>query len=105
MSRAKPVSRDSSVKPPTVNIRPSKFASAGQPARSLMAGEAGHYPAFEAADRYFEARHAFVARDCGLLALADGCNERLQLRAQWFRMADREMPHGIAAVRLEAETF
>src|SRR4051794_33501422 len=105
MSRANPVSRDSSVKPPTVKMRPSKIRSAGQPASSPNMGEPRHRPALEAADCYFKARYAFIARDCRLLAVADGCDESLQLCAQRLRMANREMPHRIASVRLESEAF
>ena len=47
----------------------------------------------------------FVAGHGGRLAAADGVDEGDQLRAQRLGIADRQMPHRVTAVRLEAETF
>ena len=41
----------------------------------------------------------------GAVAGADRADEGQQLGAQRLGMADRQMPHGIAAVGLEAEAF
>ena len=72
----------------------------------LRAAEAaGRAGCFEAADRDFEAGHAFIAGDRRRLAGADGIEERDQFGAQRLVMADRQMAHRIAAVGLEAEAL
>ena len=48
---------------------------------------------------------AFFAGHRGRPAAADGVDEGEQLGAQRLGIADRQMPHRVAAVRLEAETF
>ena len=62
--------------------------------------------AVEAADRDLEARDAFLAGHRRRASpVADRADEGLQLGAQRLGMADREMPHRIAAVGLEAEAL
>src|SRR6266568_9522461 len=60
---------------------------------------------FQAADRNFKAGHAFVAGHRWHAAGAHGAEERDQFGSQRLVMADGQMTHRIAAVRLEAETF
>ena len=59
----------------------------------------------QAADGDFKAGDAFVAGNRGRAAGAHRIEEGDQLGAQRLVMADREMAHRIAAVRLEAEAF
>ena len=60
---------------------------------------------FEAADRDLEARHALFAGHRRRAAGAHRLEECDQLGAQRLVVTDRQMPHRIAAVGLEAETF
>src|SRR4029077_19037746 len=60
---------------------------------------------FEATDRDFEAGDAFVAALRGRAAAAYGADKGDQFGAQGLVMADRQMAHRIAAVRLEAEAL
>src|SRR6185312_17024882 len=60
---------------------------------------------FQAAGRDFQARHCFLAGHGGYAAGPDRIEERNQIGAQRFIMADREMAHRVAAVRLETEAF
>src|SRR5260370_27592634 len=57
----------------------------------------------EATDRNFKAGHAFVARHRRHPAGTHGAKECDQFGAQGLVMADRQMTHRVAAVRLEAE--
>ena len=66
---------------------------------------AGFAGRFQAADRDFEAGDALVAGHRRHAAGAHGIEERDQFGAQRLVMADRQMAHRIAAVRLEAEAF
>src|SRR5712664_314553 len=68
-------------------------------------GRGGLGGSFQAADRNFKAGHAFVAGHRGHAAGAHGADERDQFGAQRLVMANGQMTHRIAAVRLEAETF
>src|SRR5919197_2482306 len=111
MSRAKPVTRESSVKPPTVRMRSimaallaPRFASAGGPTH-LALRRHPRRPLLEAAHGDFEARHAFLAAHHRFAALADRGEEGDKLAAQRLGIADRQVPHRIAAVRLEPEAF
>src|SRR4029077_19551695 len=56
---------------------------------------------FEATDRNFQAGDAFVAGHRGLAAAAYGADKGDQFGAQGLIMADRQMGHRIAPVRLE----
>src|SRR3954470_15547000 len=80
--------------------------SADDAARSLArSGGRGFGRLFEAADRDFETGDTLVAGNRRHIAGADGIEECDQLGAQRFVMADRQMPHRIAAIGLEAEAF
>src|SRR6266699_3936899 len=68
-------------------------------------GRGGLGGSFQAADRNFKAGHTFVAGHRGHAAGAHGAEERDQFGAQRLVMADGQMTHRIAAVRLETETF
>ncbi len=59
----------------------------------------------EAADRDFEAGNAFGAGHRRLALRAHRLEERDQFGTQRLVMADRQMAHRIAAVRLEAEAL
>src|ERR1700735_3209652 len=59
----------------------------------------------KAAHGDLEARDALLAGHWRRLAAADRIDEGDELGAQRLRIADREVPHRIAAVGLEAETF
>src|SRR3954463_9804976 len=76
-------------------------------ARTLSGRGRGRGPRrrFQALRRDLEAGDTFVAGDRRRLDVAHGLEERDQLGAERLVMADRKMPHRIAAVRLEAETF
>ncbi len=57
-------------------------------------------------DRDLEAGHRPLRRDtAGIAPDADGIEEREQLGAQRLVMADRQMPHRIAAVGLESRNI
>src|ERR1700674_747552 len=75
--------------------------------RSLAGGRSGGGPGgtFKATDRDLETGDALVAGHRRHAATAHGAEERDQLGAQRFVVADRKVAHRIAAVRLEAETF
>ena len=62
-------------------------------------------PAFQAADRDLEAGDALLAGHRRRLAGADRIDEGDKLGAQRLVVADREVPHRIGAVRLEAEAL
>src|SRR5690242_19571614 len=80
--------------------------SANQPSGAGPAtAHAGDGALLEATDGDLETCHAFLAGHGGLLPVADRSDERLQLGAQRFGVTDREVAHGVAAVRLEAEAF
>src|SRR5438093_13134749 len=80
--------------------------SADDAARSLARGGGrGLGGLLEAADCDFETGDALVAGNRRHIAGADGIEERDQFSAQRFVMADRQMPHRIAAVGLEAEAL
>src|SRR5262245_48474173 len=59
----------------------------------------------QAAHGDLQARHALLAARDRRAAIADRREERDQLGAQRFGVADRQVPHRIAAVRLEPEAF
>src|SRR5438552_18754317 len=80
--------------------------SAGDAARSLARGGCrGLGGLLEAADRDFETGDTLVAGNRRQVTRADGIEECDQLGAQRFVVADRQMPHRITSVGLEAETF
>src|SRR5438094_545503 len=82
--------------------------SPGGPARELALGGDGDLAAAaaaEAAHGDIEAGDAFFPGDGGNRSVTDRGHERGKLGAQRLRMADREVPHRIAAVRLKAEAF
>src|SRR6185437_437222 len=60
---------------------------------------------FKATRGNFEAGHALIARDRRRAAGTHRVQEGDQFGTQRLIMADRQMAHGIAAVRLEAEAF
>src|SRR6266478_4915703 len=60
---------------------------------------------FQATDRDFKAGDAFVAGHRGHAAGAHRAEERDQFGPQRLVMAHRQMPHRVAAVRLEAEAL
>src|SRR5580658_8871004 len=62
-------------------------------------------PPLEAADRDLEAGDGFLAGNGRRLAATDRIDESDHFGTQRLRITDREMPHRIAAVRLETETF
>src|SRR5579872_2792874 len=79
---------------------------AGDPPRRLALRWNGKLGAgVKAADRDFEARDPFLAGDRWRAASAQRVDERAQFRAQRLGVADRQVPHRVAAVRLEAEAF
>src|SRR6266511_1756445 len=80
--------------------------SAGQPSGAAPAtAHTRHGALLEATDGDFETCDAFLACHGRLPALANRCDKGLQLGAQRFGVADREMAHGIAAVGLKTEAF
>src|SRR5690242_5166235 len=85
--------------------RPSASASAAHAAPRRRAMIGCGVAAIETADRDFEACNALITGHRRLSARADCANEGQQLRAQRFRVTDREMPHRVAPVGLEPETF
>src|SRR6478735_11690002 len=82
-----------------------RTTSAGHPPGTAAAAHARQRTTFEALDGDFEARHALFPGYGRLFAVTDGTHERLQFGAQRLGMADREMAHRIAAIRLEAEAL
>src|SRR5471030_1964506 len=76
-------------------------------ASDLARGTARHGggPALQALDRDLQARDTLVAADDRLLVVADRLHESQKLGAQRLGVADRQMPHRIAAVGLEAEAL
>src|ERR1700682_840697 len=60
---------------------------------------------FQATDRDFKTGDAFVAGHRGHAAGAHRAEERDQLGPQRLVMAHRQMPHRVAAIRLEAEAL
>src|SRR5260370_11084085 len=78
MSRAKPVSRESSVRPPTVKKRPIIGRASRRPRRGRLRSadhaprratpDGRHCTGFETPDRDLQARYALIAGDRGLLA-------------------------------------
>src|ERR1700724_3187955 len=75
--------------------------------RSLAggSGRGGFGGIFKATDCNFETGHALVAGHRGHAAASHRMEERNQLRAQRLVMAERQIAHRIAAIRLEAEAF
>src|SRR5712672_2798857 len=82
-------------------------ALTGDAPRSLAggSGRGGFGWIFKALDWDFETGHALVAGHRRHAAAPHRMEERDQLRAQRLVMADRQMAHRIAAVRLEAEAL
>src|SRR5882724_6048302 len=82
-------------------------ALTGDAPRSLAggSGRGGFGWIFKALDCDFKTGHALVAGHRGHAAAPHRMEERDQLRAQRLVMANREMAHRIAAVRLEAEAL
>src|SRR5476649_59574 len=73
-------------------------------ARPFAGGGGGRLRgSFQASDRNFEAGHALLTGHRRNAAGAHGVEERDQFGTQWLIVADRQMTHGITAVRLEAE--
>ena len=93
---------------PGVLVHDLAIADAGAPWRRRLDAARGLrralgvVAAVEALDRDREARDAVLAGDRRRRAVPDRLDEGHELGAQRLGMADREMPHRIAAVGLEA---
>src|SRR5262245_28611437 len=88
------------------STREKSARSAGDAPRPLALRHSRRRSArIEAADGNFEACNALFAGHGGSAAAADGVDEGEQLGAQRLGVADRQMAHRIAAVRLKAETL
>src|SRR5690349_21832222 len=80
--------------------------STGEPARARSSRQrGGNGPVLQATDCDCKPGDTLLSGDRRPLALANGAGEGLQLGAQRLGMPYREMPHGITAVRLEAEAL
>src|SRR5262245_119308 len=80
-------------------------ASANNSPRTLPLQRCVDGLSVEAADRDSQTRHRLFARYRRRLVAADRGNESHQFGAQRLLVTNREVPHGVSAVRLEPVAF